>query len=368
MAPLILALQSLPREFNPRIIVTAQHRDMLDQVLRLFDIRPHHDLGLMRSGQSLTDISVRALSGLEPVFQRERPDLVLVHGDTSTALMATLAAFYQKVPVGHVEAGLRSHEDTNPFPEEMNRKLTDSVALLHFAPTALSKKNLLREGVRRDRICITGNTGIDALHQGLARLKDRPALLPNAVERAAQNPFVLVTAHRRENFGRPLENAFRALRHIARARPSLHWIYPVHPNPNVQGPARRILGGLPNFCLTEPLDYGPLISLMKRCLFTVTDSGGIQEEAPSLGKPVLVLRDVTERPEAVRAGTVRLMGTQRDRVTREIENVLNSPAAHKRMARAINPYGDGRAASRIVAALRHWANPRTQRPKDFIPK
>jgi UDP-N-acetylglucosamine 2-epimerase (non-hydrolysing) len=367
MAPLVLALQALPREFIPRVVVTAQHRDMLDQVLRLFAIRPHHDLSLMRSGQSLTDISVRALARLEPVFQRERPDLVLVHGDTSTTLLATLAAFYQKIPVGHVEAGLRSHNDRNPFPEEMNRKLTDAVAALHFAPTAMSKKNLVREGIRPQSIFVTGNTGIDALHVGLARLKGHPPRLPTAVERAAQKPFVLVTAHRRENFGRPLEQVFQAIRQVARSRPGLHFIYPVHPNPNVKGPAHHILGGIPNICLTDPLDYGPLLSLMKRCLFVVTDSGGIQEEAPSIGKPVLVLRHVTERPEAVRAGTVRLVGTDRNRVKQWIETLVTNPTVHRRMARALNPYGDGRAASRIVTALRHWANAGVPPPRNFNP-
>ena len=368
MAPLVLALREHSKEFEPRVAVTAQHREMLDQVLRLFGIRPNHDLGIMRPGQSLTDVSVRALARLEPVLKKERPDMVLVHGDTSTTLMATLAAFYQKIPVGHVEAGLRSHDDTNPFPEEINRKLTGGMATLHFSPTKEAKQNLLREGVRSKQIFITGNTGIDALHLGLALLKDRPPRLPKTVAHAATHPYVLITAHRRENFGRPLEEVFQALRDVTRMRPHLHFIYPVHPNPNVKGPAHKILGNLPNVCLTEPLDYGPLIYLLKRCLFAVTDSGGIQEEAPSLGKPVLVLRHVTERPEAIRAGTVRLVGTDGVNVRKWIERLLDEGALRQKMGHAVNPYGDGKAAQRTVAALRHWFNPGIRRPLDFSSK
>jgi UDP-N-acetylglucosamine 2-epimerase (non-hydrolysing) len=365
MAPVVLALRARPLEFHPRVAVTAQHRDMLDQVLRLFQIRPDHDLDLMKPGQSLTDVSVRALARLEPVFKKEQPDMVLVHGDTTTTLMATLAAFYQKIPVGHVEAGLRSHDDTNPFPEEINRKLTGAVAALHFAPTKEAKKNLLREGVRSKQIFITGNTGIDALRGGLARLKDRPPRIPEAAARVAARPFILVTAHRRENFGRPLEDVFHALRDVARTRPDVHFIYPVHPNPHVKGPAHTILGHLPNVCLTEPLEYGHMIFLLKRCLFAVTDSGGIQEEAPSLGKPVLVLRQITERPEAVRAGTVRLVGTTRTNVKKWIERLWDDTALRQKMGRAMNPYGDGRAAPRIADALWHWFHPAGPRPPDF---
>lgn len=368
MAPLALALRACPNEFEPRVAVTAQHREMLDQVLRLFGIRPNHDLGIMRPGQSLTDVSVRALARLEPVFRKERPDMVLVHGDTSTTLMATLAAFYQKIPVGHVEAGLRSHDDNNPFPEEINRKLTGGMAALHFAPTAEAKRNLLHEGVLSKKIFVTGNTGIDALRLGLARLKEHPPRLPKTVAHAAEHPFVLITAHRRENFGRPLESIFEAIRSVARARPKIHFIYPVHPNPNVKGPAHKILGDLPNVCLTEPLDYGPLIYLLKRCLFAVTDSGGIQEEAPTLGKPVLVLRQVTERPEAVRAGTVRLVGTDGANVGKWVEKLLEEKSLCRKLSRAVNPYGDGKAAQRTVSALKHWFNSTIPRPRDFIPK
>jgi UDP-N-acetylglucosamine 2-epimerase (non-hydrolysing) len=368
MAPLVLALRAHPREFVPRVAVTAQHRGMLDQVMRLFGIRPNHDLDIMRPGQSLTDISVRALARLEPVFQKERPDMVLVHGDTTTTLLAALGAFYQKIPVGHVEAGLRSHDPANPFPEEINRKLTDAVATLHFAPTREAKQNLSREGVHAKSIFVTGNTGIDALHLGLAHMKRHPPRLPKAVALAAAHPFVLLTAHRRENFGRPFETVFKTLRDVARSRPQHHFIYPVHPNPNVKGPAFKFLGDLPNVCLTEPLDYGPLIYLLKHCLFAVTDSGGIQEEAPSLGKPVLVLRHVTERPEAVRAGTVRLVGTEGPQVKKGIETLLDDGNLRRQMGSAVNPYGDGKAAPRTIAALRYWFHSARHRPLDFISK
>lgn len=365
MAPVAMELAKFPREFEPRIAVTAQHRGLLDQAMSLFGLKPHHDLGVMRVGQTLTDVSVRALSRLEPVLKEEHPDLVLVHGDTSTTLMATLAAFYQRIPVGHVEAGLRSHDDAHPFPEEINRKLTDGVAVLHFAPTAGAQRNLRREGVPPSKIFVTGNTGIDALQLGLKRLKKYPPRLPPRAARIAKGPFILVTAHRRENFGQPLEEVFEALRAVAMARPTLGFIYPVHPNPNVRLPARRILGGLANVCLTDPLEYGPLIHLLKKCLFVVTDSGGIQEEAPSLGKPVLVLRAVTERPEAVRAGAARLVGTDGVHLKRWIEKLLDDAAFYRRMARTVNPYGDGRAAARTVAALRHYFFPRCRRPRDF---
>lgn len=368
MAPVVLGFKKYPAEFDPRVVVTAQHRGLLDQVLRLFQIRPHHDLDIMRPGQSLTDISVRALERLEPVIKKEQPSLVLVHGDTSTALMAALAAFYQHVPVGHVEAGLRSRDLHNPFPEEMNRRVIGSLAALHFSPTEQARRNLLREGVDDKNIFVTGNTGIDALRLGVARLTVRSPRIPAEAARLARRPFVLMTAHRRENFGEPLERVFEAVRDVARARPEVGFIYPVHPNPNVLEPARRILGGVPNVALTDPLDYGPMLFLMKRCLFALTDSGGIQEEAPGLGKPVLVLRHVTERPEAVRAGTARLVGTRRETVRRGIDTLLNDPTVYRRMARAVNPYGDGHAVSRVVAAVRHWADPRRPRPNPFVPK
>lgn len=367
MAPVVLGFQKHPAEFDPCVVVTAQHRGLLDQVLRLFQIRPRHDLDIMRPGQTLTDISVRALKRLDPVIQKERPALILVHGDTSTALIAAQAAFYQKVPVGHVEAGLRSHDLQNPFPEEMNRRGIGVLATLHFSPTEQARRNLLREGVDKKAIFVTGNTGIDALRLGVARLAARSPRIPENAARVARGPFVLMTAHRRENFGKPLEQVFEAVRDVARARPHLGFVYPVHPNPNVLEPARRFLAGLPNVALTDPLDYGPMLYLMKRCVFALTDSGGIQEEAPGLGKPVLVLRNVTERPEAVRAGTARLVGTRRAAVREGIDTLLDNPSVYRRMARAVNPYGDGHAAARVVAAVRHWLDPRRPGPKPFVP-
>jgi UDP-N-acetylglucosamine 2-epimerase (non-hydrolysing) len=299
---------------------------------------------------------------LEPVLKKERPHLVLVHGDTTTALMAALAAFYQGIPVGHVEAGLRSHNVAHPYPEEMNRRLVDGIAALHFAPTREASRNLRREGLPARGIFITGNTGIDALHLGLKRLKN-PSRLPGTLGRIAQNPFVLVTAHRRENFGGPFKEVFQALRTVALQRPQLGFIYPVHPNPAVQGPARAWLGGLPNVCLTPPLPYGTMLVLLQRCRFVVTDSGGLQEEAPSLG-----LRQVTERPEAVRAGTVRLVGTKEPAVRRSVAELLDNPRLFRRMAQAVNPYGDGHACERIVQALRHFFDPGCRRPEGFLPR
>lgn len=351
MAPVALALARRPGRYDVRLVVTAQHRGLLDQALRFFGLRAHRDLDLMRPGQSLTDVTTRVLTGLEPVFRRERPDAVLVHGDTTTTLAAALAAHYQRIPVGHVEAGLRSGDPLNPFPEETNRRLTDALARWHFAPTPLARRHLLREGVDGRRVFVTGNTGIDALRWGLRRLGATAPKLPPVVARRAEGPFVLVTAHRRENFGEPLEQIFLAVRDVARARPALGFVYPVHPNPNVAGPARRILGREPNIALTAPLDYAPMIHLMRRCLFVLTDSGGLQEEAPSLGKPVLVLRTVTERPEGIEAGTARLAGVDRAGVKRSINDLLDDRRLFQRMARTVNPYGDGRAARRIVRVL-----------------
>lgn len=347
MAPVILALQERPGDFNVRVAVTAQHRQLLDPVLKLFGVRPHHDLGIMRPGQSLTDISVRALSRLEPVIRSEKPDLVLVHGDTTTTLMGALAAFYQGVPVGHVEAGLRSGDDANPFPEEANRRLTDGLSLLHFAPTPEARRNLRREGRPARGIVVTGNTAVDAINLGLARLGSRPPKLPPAAARIARGSFALVTVHRRENFGKPLEEICGALGRVAADRPGTGFVIPVHPNPNVGAVVRRILGGRPNVALTAPLDYGPLIYLLKKCRFVVTDSGGIQEEAPGLGKPVLVVRRTTERPEAARAGVARVIGTDGASVQRWVERLWDDAPLHRSMARRVHPFGDGRAAGRI---------------------
>ena len=366
MAPVVLALKAR-REFSAAVAVTAQHRGMLDQVLKLFGLRPDADLDLMRENQSLTDITVRGLAGLAAVFARRRPDMVLVHGDTTTTLAASLAAYYHKIPVGHVEAGLRTHDPYRPFPEEINRRLTDALAAAHFAPTLEARRNLLREGIDARRIFVTGNTGIDALRLARARLAKFPPRLPMRAASALAGRCVLVTAHRRENFGRPLEEIFRALRAVARRRPSLSILYPVHPNPRVLGPARRILGAERNVVLTPPLDYGALVHAMTRVTLVVTDSGGIQEEAPGLGKPVLVLREVTERPEAVRAGTVRLVGRSRAKVEREISRLLDDRGLYRKMAAAVNPYGDGRAAERTVKGLLFYFGLTKARPEPFRP-
>lgn len=351
MAPVILALQKRPTEFDVRVAVTAQHRELLDPVLKLFGVRPHHDLAIMRPGQSLTDVSVRALARLEPVIRSEKPDLVLVHGDTTTALMGALAAFYQRVPVGHVEAGLRSGDDAHPFPEEANRRLVDGLSVLHFAPTVDARRNLLREGRPAAGVVVTGNTAVDALGLGLARLGERPPKLPPAAARIARGPFVLVTVHRRENFGKPLDDICEALGRVARARPNVGFVLPVHPNPHVGAAVRKILASRPNVALTPPLDYGPLIYLLKKSRFVVTDSGGIQEEAPGLGKPALVVRRVTERPEAVRAGVARVIGTDGAAVQRWVERLLDDRPLYRRMARRVQPFGDGRAAERIRRGL-----------------
>lgn len=366
MAPVVLALRNRPREFEARVAVTAQHREMLDQVLSLFGLRAHHDLAIMREGQTLTEVSVLALKRLEPVLRRERPDLVLVHGDTTTTLMGTLAAFYQKVPVAHVEAGLRSFDAHNPFPEEINRRLADALCVLHFAPTPSARRNLLRENIPARGVFVTGNTGIDALREGARRLKKGlwPAP-PRDLRRLAQDPFVLVTAHRRENFGKPLADFCESVKSMTRRQPGLRFIYPVHPNPRVSGPVRRALGRVANVHLLPPLAYAPFLYILEKARFVVTDSGGLQEEAPSLGKPVLVLRRVTERPEAVRAGTVRVVGTDPSEVRRWVLRLWRDRRLHRRMANAVNPYGDGRAAERTAEALRYHFGFRSSRPAEF---
>lgn len=349
MAPLVKALQQSSK-LQVKVCVTAQHRQMLDQVLQLFDITPDFDLNLMRPGQSLTQLTCNILQGMEGVFSQYKPDWVLVHGDTSTTFGTSLAAYYQQVGVAHVEAGLRTHNLYSPWPEEANRQLTGRLAGLHFAPTAQAQANLLKEGVASSGIHVTGNTVIDALLSVSQRL-DADAQLTASL--AAQFPFldvdkrfVLVTGHRRENFGAGFESMCLALRAIA-AEPGVQVVYPVHLNPNVQEPVRRILGGVDQVHLIEPLDYLPFVYLMKRSHVILTDSGGIQEEAPSLGKPVLVMRDTTERPEAVASGTVRLVGTDQDRITTETLRLLSDPIAYQQMAYAHNPYGDGQACQRI---------------------
>jgi UDP-N-acetylglucosamine 2-epimerase (non-hydrolysing) len=353
MAPVINALRS-SSSVQVEVCVTGQHRQMLDQVLQLFEIRPDHDLDIMRPGQDLTDITCNILLGLRRVLQSKRYDMVLVHGDTTTTAAAALAAFYAKVPVGHVEAGLRTGNFYSPWPEEMNRSLVGRLAGLHFAPTQRARQSLLAENVKDANILVTGNTVIDALQQVVAKLQSSEELR-GALE--AQFPFldgsrklITVTGHRRENFGDGFERICVALRRLSQ-REDVQIVYPVHLNPSVQEPVRRILGDARNVHLIEPLDYLPFVYLMERSFFIVTDSGGVQEEAPSLGKPVLVMRDTTERPEAVEAGTVKLVGTDEDAIVAHAMCLLDDPAAYDSMARALNPYGDGMAAQRICAAI-----------------
>ena len=355
LASVIRELAGSPREFQPVVLVTAQHRHMLDQVLRAFEIRPDHDLDLMRPGQSLADVTVGVLRGVERVLRRVRPDMVMVQGDTTSALAAALAAFYQQIPVGHVEAGLRTRDKYSPYPEEMNRRLVSSLADLHFAPTRTARENLLREGVPRGRIHVTGNTVVDALK---AMRRSRVAWYVPVLDKIAQEQrVILVTAHRRESFGPGFERICRALRTLAERNPDVEVVYPVHLNPNVRKPVRRILGGVSRVHLIKPLDYLPFVRLMERSYLILTDSGGIQEEAPALGKPVLVMRDVTERPEAVEAGTAKLVGTDPNVIVSATERLLCVGAAYRKMARARNPFGDGRASARIAGALQRFLRP-----------
>ncbi|TLM64505.1 MAG: UDP-N-acetylglucosamine 2-epimerase (non-hydrolyzing) [Deltaproteobacteria bacterium] len=379
LAPVIKGLERHPDTFRSVVCVTAQHREMLDQVLELFAIRPDHDLNIMRPGQDLFDVTCNVLQGLKPVLQAERPDLVLVHGDTTTTMAGALAAYYCRIPVGHVEAGLRTFDKYAPFPEEINRKVAGCVTDLHFAPTNRSRDNLLREGVPAESVVVTGNTVIDALLAMVEKVREPslnerlcadliqryPTLQPllaasrqppatSSQPLAASGRLILVTGHRRENFGAGFENICRALREIAERFPDVEIVYPVHLNPNVREPVRRILGNCRGVHLVEPLEYLPFLLLMDRCHLVITDSGGVQEEAPSLGKPVLVMRDTTERPEAVEAGTVRLVGTDAARIVDETARLLTDPDAYRTMSQAHNPYGDGRATERILETLNQW--------------
>lgn len=354
MAPLVKALQ-LHVAFNVKVCVTAQHRYMLDQVLNLFDIQPDFDLNLMKPGQDLYDITSGVLLGLKALLANWRPDVVLVHGDTSTTFAAALAAFYQQIPVGHIEAGLRTGNLYSPWPEEANRKLTTALTHWHFAPTTTSRKNLLREGISSEKIHVTGNTVIDALLQAKKMIEGSTSML-RQFERDfkflnSSKKLVLVTGHRRENFGQGFEQICHALAQIANRHHDVQLIYPVHLNPQVQEPIRRLLSGIVNMHLIEPLDYLPFVYLMNRSTLILTDSGGIQEEAPSLGKPVLVMRETTERPEAVNAGTVRLVGTDPNKIAEQVDLLLNNQAAYQSMAFAHNPYGDGLACERILQVL-----------------
>lgn len=352
LCPLVHRLSADPT-LETRVCVTAQHRQMLDQVLAAFQVRPDHDLDLMRPVQTLSQSSSRILAGLEAVLAAEKPDLVLVQGDTTTTLCGALAAFYHHVPVAHVEAGLRTHDMLQPFPEEMNRVLTGRLAALHFAATDGAAANLRAEGVAESAITVTGNTGIDAVLYVRDGLVDGRLSSPPVAGLDPNRKLIVVTAHRRESFGEGFERICQALAALA-ARRDVQIVFPVHPNPNVQGPVNRLLAGRPNVVLIEPLDYVPFVDLMRRAYIIVTDSGGIQEEAPSLGKPVLVLREKTERPEAVEAGTVRLVGTDRDRIMAEASRLVEDEGLYQAMARVHNPYGDGRASERILGAIRSF--------------
>ncbi len=350
MAPVVKELKKYPDQIISRVCVTAQHREMLDQILHLFDIKPDHDLNLMRPHQTLAQITAKVLTELTPVIETEQPDWLLVQGDTTTVMAASIAAFYQGVKVGHVEAGLRTGDKHQPFPEEINRRIAGVVADLHFAPTDWARENLLKEGVPPKHVITTGNTVIDAL-QTVANKPYNPANDPLAAV-PWKKRIIMITAHRRENFGQPLDNICAALKEIAqRYQDEIHIVYPVHLNPNVQKPVHKHLGNIPNITLLPPLDYQPLVHLMKHCTLALTDSGGIQEEAPGLGKPVLVLRNKTERPEGVKAGTVKLVGTNKDNIIEETVRLLDDSVAYASMAQAVNPYGDGQAAGRIVEAL-----------------
>jgi UDP-N-acetylglucosamine 2-epimerase (non-hydrolysing) len=357
MAPVIKELERRPADFTSVVCVTAQHREMLDQVLSAFGIIPDFDLDIMKAGQDLFQTTSAVLTGLQGVLAQTRPDLVLVHGDTTTTMTAALAAFYCRTKVGHVEAGLRTRDKFAPYPEEMNRRVTGAIADLHFAPTAAARRNLIEEAVDPKTIHVTGNTAVDALFAALSLMERTPGLQDRF---AAQFSFldpakrlILVTGHRRENFGEGFQNICRALAQVAANQPGVQILYPVHLNPNVYGPVRRILGNMEgsNIFLIDPVEYLAFVYLMNRCCMIVTDSGGIQEEAPSLRKPVMVMRDVTERPEGVQAGAVRIVGTQASKIRSSIELLLSDEEEYKRMTSAGNPYGDGKAAERIVGII-----------------
>ena len=354
MAPLVKELEKDNR-FSSKVCVTGQHREMLDQVLDLFDISPDFDLNIMKPGQSLSDITARILVEISPVLKSFKPDIVLVHGDTATTFAASLAAYYEQIPVGHVEAGLRTGNIYSPWPEEANRKLTGALTTLHFSPTESSKLNLLNENYSDDSIVVTGNTVIDALFLAKDKLQADKALIESLATSFSfiepSKKLILVTGHRRESFGQGFENICKALSSVAKSNPHSQIIYPVHLNPNVQEPVNRLLEGIDNVYLIEPQQYLPFVYLMDRAYLILTDSGGIQEEAPSLGKPVIVMRDTTERPEAVNAGTVKLVGTDPERIINEINMLLQNQDSYNRMSEAHNPYGDGKAVLRILDSI-----------------
>ena len=363
MAPLVKKLQEMPEAFQTIVCVTGQHREMLDQVLRLFDITPDYDLNIMKPNQDLYDITSRILLGMRDVLREVQPDIVLVHGDTTTSMAAALAAFYQQIPVGHVEAGLRTGNIYSPWPEEMNRLITGRITTHHFSPTPLAKENLLREHVDEKQIIVTGNTVIDALQMVVKRLAEDKALANEVATKINQMGYdvqrlegsrrmVLITGHRRENFGEGFLNICHAIKHLAEQYKDVDFVYPMHLNPNVRKPVLEILGEkAENVFLIEPLDYLPFVYMMQHSTLILTDSGGVQEEAPGLGKPVLVMRDTTERPEAVEAGTVLLVGTNREKIEQGVSMLLDDADTYRRMSEAVNPYGDGLACERIVKKL-----------------
>lgn len=362
MAPLVKAMEKA-EDLEPLVVVTAQHREMLDQVLALFDVTPSYDLNLMKQNQTLMDITVGVLRGIERIVIKEKPDLVLVHGDTTTTFAGALASFYQQVPVGHVEAGLRSGNMYSPFPEEANRKLTGQLASVHFAPTRQARENLLREGVDADAVYTTGNTVIDALHLTVQKDFSFDAELEEMLDVPGRK--VLLTTHRRENLGQPMVQIFRAIRTLHANFPDVHFYFPMHKNPRVRALAHEALDELERVHLFEPLDYAPFANLMERMDLILTDSGGMQEEAPALGKPVLVLRDTTERPEAVEAGTVRLVGCDTDLIVETVTELFTNDAAYAEMKHAVNPYGDGKACARIIDAIRYHFGLVPERPVDW---
>jgi len=361
MAPVIKELEKHSKEIVSRVCVTAQHREMLDQVLNIFNIKPDYDLDIMGYAQTLFDVTTNVLKGLKEVFEKENPNLVLVHGDTTTTFSASLAAYYRQIKVGHVEAGLRTYNKYSPFPEELNRRLTGVIADYHFAPTERAKQNLLRENVNERDILVTGNTVIDALFWVKEKInKDKNRYKAYFKEKwninLGEKPFVVVTGHRRENFGESFRNFCLGLKDIIENNMDIELVYPVHLNPNVQKPVYEILGDNERIHLIEPLNYELFVYLMDNAKIIITDSGGVQEEAPSLGKPVLVTRDITERPEAVEAGTVKIVGTDREKIFAEANRLLNDPEEYKKMSSTHNPYGDGKAAQRIVEVLRAEVN------------
>ena len=365
MAPLVKEFQKHPREIETIVCVTGQHREMLDQVLHIFDIQPDYDLNIMKQGQDLYDVTARVLTGMRDVLKESRPDLVLVHGDTTTSTASALAAFYQQIPVGHIEAGLRPHNIYSPWPEEMNRLITGRIATYHFSPTSLSRQNLLDEGIEEEAITVTGNTVIDALYMVVDKIKADQSLdsrLKSILDTAGYDidrlnrgrRLVLITGHRRENFGAGFIHMCEAIKTLAEKYPEVDFVYPMHLNPNVRKPIHEVFGTgqLPNLFFIEPLEYLSFVYLMEKSDIVLTDSGGIQEEAPGLGKPVLVMRDTTERPEALEAGTVKLVGTDYDKIVGEVSALLDNQDYYDRMSEAVNPYGDGKACERIINHLK----------------